>query len=472
MIKESRNLTSVAKLFALHGDDTARIVKEIGKKNTARFKSMFDRNLAAAQAGKPYDQTFMDIMYPRVERMFANNQLPTRDFRRIYNKSKLFDTAKATILARNDALFTSGAHFTPKRFSRTEQREGLQYVRGLRNSTDLSKKFLIRLEQLDDAIRDSQRYVNNAHLSKGHGRYAGPDTTSFAKSQGFLSREDLLRQAKKENIILNKNDLHEPFYVNKGTALESSQAIPKSPWIRSIDSTVNAEINFITNANSAAKQILQRVPRSIQRAAAIVDGQNVLQHGTKANRLVMRMQQSNSPGIKKLLSSELDTAVRGENAFYTSMGNYIAVNPKIPFKFRNKTLFDPVAVEAHERGHFFAHNLPEAEHRAIANILFTKLKRAAVKYNLNIPFDDFLSMQEAFADGYAALKLGKLQPFDKRLNLALYNAKLNKMNPSIYRSDIRNLKKINNATDLDDVTKQMLNQLQVNYKADIFKNWR
>lgn len=478
MIKESRNLTSAAKLFA-QLNDPARITKLLGKKNAVRFKTMFDRNLAAAQAGKPYDRAFMDIMYPKVEQMFVTNQLPARDFRRIYSGSKFFDTAKNTILKRNDTMRLTNA-LEPSHYSWAEQREGLQYLRGLRSHTDLSKNVSNKLDDLDKAKQNSQRSIfgyssrfdNRAPMHQYIG--AGPNTTSFAKSQGLLSREALLRQAKKEKINLNKNDLHEPFYINKGTALESSQAIPKSQWQRDVTSSVDNELNYTAANLAETEQKLQKAPRSIHRAIDMVNGQNVLHPGTRANRLFTKMQQSKSPGIKRLLSNELylmDDAARGENAFYNTDGNFIAVNPKTPFRFRNKPIYEPASLEAHERGHFFAHNLPEAEHRAIATTLFTKLKRAAAKYNLNIPFDNPELMQEAFAEGYMALKLGKLRPFDIRLNNALYNAKSYKTNPRIYRNDIRNLKKINNETNLDDVTKQMLNQLQVSYGADIFKNW-
>lgn len=463
MIKESKNLVRALQEFAKFGDDTARITKEIGKKNTARFNSIFNRNLAAAQEGKPFDQTFMDIMYPRIERMFVNNQLPARDFRRIYSKSKLFNTAKDTILARNDALHSNGVYFNPKRFSRAEQREGLQYVRGLRNSTDISKKFSNRLELLDEAIEGSQRHMSNVYLPRNRGIYVKPNITSFAKSQGFLSREDLLRQAKKENIILNKNDLHEPFYIDKGTSLASSQAVPKSPWIRDVIPAVNNELEHTAANITKAKKALQQAPRSIQRAAAIVNGQNILQPGTRAHRLYLKTRR---------LKSNLMRRVSDDIAFYSPEGNYIAISPQRSLKFKNKTLSDPVATEAHERGHFFAHNLPEAEHRAIAKNLFTKLKRAADRYNLTIPFDDPGLMQEAFADGYAALKLGTVEPLAIRLNNVFYDAKRLNINPLTYRNNIRNLKKINNAKDLDDVTKQMLNQLQINYSANIFKNWK
>ena len=476
MIKESRNLTSAAKLFAQANGYMANRANVLGKKTIARFNSMLNRNLAAAQTGRPYDQRFMDMMYPKVEHMFLNNQLSPRDFRRIYSKSKLFDTAKDTILHRNKMLRLNGV-LEPRSYSRAEQREMLQYMRDLRSPTDLSKNISARREVLNDAKKTGQLVTSNysALLDQPH-QYikAIPDTTSFAKSQGLLSREALLRQAKKEKINLNKNDLHEPFYINKGTALESSQAIPKSQWQRDVTSSVDNELKYTAANLAETEQKLQKAPRSIHRAIDIVNGQNVLHPGTRANRLFTKMQHSKSPGIKRLLSNELylmDDAARGENAFYNTDGNFIAVNPKTPFRFRNKPIYEPASLEAHERGHFFAHNLPEAEHRAIATTLFTKLKRAAAKYNLNIPFDNPELMQEAFAEGYMALKLGKLRPFDIRLNNALYNAKSYKTNPRIYRNDIRNLKKINNETNLDDVTKQMLNQLQVSYGADIFKNW-
>ena len=468
MIKESRNLTSTAKLFAQFGDDTARISSMIGKRHAARFKSMFDRNLAAAQAGKPYDQTFMDLMYPKVERMFVRNQIPARDFRRFYNKSKLFNTAKNTILKRNNLQREYGGFLPPKKFSRAEQLEGLQYMRGLRSHTDLSKNISFRRELLDDARMHSQWHMNNIHSPQPHSITIGPDTTSFAKSQGFISREDLLRQAKKENVKLNKNDLHEPFYIDKETALASSQAVPKSPWLRVVAPAIDNELEYIGNSVATAKAWLQKAPRSMQRAAAIVNGHNILQPGTRANRFFTKL--LNRKGIEAQ-TQDLKDVIQGKNAFYHSYGNFVASSPKISFKFRNKPIQDPAATEAHEWGHFFAHNLPEAEHRAIATTLFAKLKRAADRYNLNIPFDDPALMQEAFADGYAALKLGKVEPFNIRLNHAFYKAKVEHMNPIAYRSMIQNLKKINNAPDLDDVTKQMLNQLQINYGSNIFSKW-
>lgn len=471
MLKESRNLTSAAKLFGQFGDDTARITKEIGKKNAARFTSMFDRNLTAAQAGNPFDQTFMDFMYPKVERMFRNKQLSSQDFRRIYSKSKLFDLAKNTILRRNEDIGLYRA-LRPRFYSRAEKREALQYLRGLRKHTDLSEKVSNKLENLDRVIKDGQRYASVYGPPGPQWERGLPDTTSFARSKGFLSREDLLRQAKKENVILNKNDLHEPFYVNKGTALESSQAIPKSPWQRDITSAVDNELKYSAFYAADTKKMLQKAPRSIQRAKAIVEGQNILQPGTRANRFFTKLQQSNSPGIKQLLSDNaLDEAIQGTNAFYNVRGNYIAVNPK-PFRFRNRDILNPAATEAHERGHSFAHSLPEAEHRAVAKDLFTKLRRAADRYNLDIPFNSQRLMQEAFADGYAALKLGKIDPFNTRLNHVFYKAKLEKTDPRTYRTLIRNLKKINNAKDLDDVTKQMLTHLQINYGVNIFKNWK
>lgn len=473
MIKESRNLVRALQDFAEWGDDAARITNMIGKKNIARFNSMFNRNLAAAQAGKPYDQKFMDIMYPKLERMFVNNQLPTRDFRRIYSKSKLFNNAKDTILYKNNDIGLARAFSRPRKYSLAERREGLQYLRGLRKHTDLSEKVSDKLDDLDYVREHSNRRLSKHYEPGWH--YVGdsrPDITSFAKSQRLLSREALLRQAKKENITLNKKDLHEPFYINKGTALESSQAVPKSPWIRDVVPAVDSELKHVKYSLNEANKRLQQAPRSVHRAKAIVEGQNVLQPGTRANRFYTKLLRGGNPNIRRLLPDEiLDETLQGTNAFYNVDGNYIAVNP-ISSKLRNKDILNPAGTKAHELGHFFAYNSPDAAHKAVATTLFAKLKRAAARYNLDIPFNNSNLMHEAFADGYAALKLGKVKPFDTRLNYAFYKAKLNETDPRTYRTMIRNLKKINKAKDLDDVTKQMLNQLQINYNADIFKNWK
>lgn len=141
--------------------------------------------------------------------------------------------------------------------------------------------------------------------------------------------------------------------------------------------------------------------RSVKKALASIEGQNILEPGTYANRLFTRIYARPELRKKLGLPSEFDLwqYKLAQNAMYHPMYNIIAVSPKYGKSYD--------AVRAHELGHFTSYNAPADEHAAHAYPTLRRMKAVANKNNFNLPLDNDRLMQEVIAESYIPKILGK-----------------------------------------------------------------
>lgn len=141
--------------------------------------------------------------------------------------------------------------------------------------------------------------------------------------------------------------------------------------------------------------------RSVKKALASVEGQNILEPGTYANRLFNKIYAR--PKLRKKLGLpgkfDLWQYKLAQNAMYSPAYNVIAVSPKYGKNYD--------VVRAHELGHFTSYNAPADAHAAHAYPTLRRMKAVANKNNFKLPLDNDQLMQEVIAESYIPKILGK-----------------------------------------------------------------
>lgn len=295
----------------------------------------------------------------------------------------------------------------------------------------------------------------------------------FFNQNEFMTRDQLLRNAKRYGVDLNPNDLKHDVYHNVlGAPLDvAAQAGTTGADIVRLNAQLPQTVGHLTNRLNTAVAGETRRPlmsyirtnetlgdnpkRSIRNALDIVRNQNVLEPGTRANRLYKRVVHGakSSEGLERVLRNifsreELHKAVEtGDNASFNPTVNAIFVAPSGKFAGKNTVL--------HESSHMRWHNLSPERRFEMARHYLTRLNRSAIRHNLNIPWNNTRYMQEYLADAAApALNtLGFINTF-KRPTLSLSNA--------IPAARI-------NLLDAPDDVRRGLLQLQMNYHHPVFK---
>ena len=196
-----------------------------------------------------------------------------------------------------------------------------------------------------------------------------------------------------------------------------------------------------------------QVPRSIKSILRRVDGANLLEPGTTANKLYRRLRNSKNPNIASLLNNAtgqwddrlLRAAERGAFAAYMPAAGSVLVNPKIK---------NYEHVLAHERTHELLNKMPVAERARVTRELVQRLRDVSTRNGLNIPWDDAGKIHEAVTEGYRMLRGGTVDP-----------ARISRWNIPV---DAEGMKRIDSLKGASDVEKEMIRQLYANYQHDIF----
>lgn len=225
--------------------------------------------------------------------------------------------------------------------------------------------------------------------------------------------------------------------INKVLAKEMSQAA-RGNAAEYIDSTISYDT----------------IPRSIKSVLRRIDGANLLEEGTSANKLYRRLRNSNNSNITWLFrnatgqwdDSLLRAAEQGDYAAYLPATGSVIVNPKV--KHYEHML-------AHERTHELLNKMPVVEHARIARELVQRLRDVSVRNGLNIPWNDADKMHEAVTEGYRMLRGGAADPSRTSLQ-------------GLLPVDTEGMKRIDRLQGVGDVEKEMLRQLYANYQHDIF----
>lgn len=224
-----------------------------------------------------------------------------------------------------------------------------------------------------------------------------------------------------------------------------------------INKVVANEMQQSARGNAAeyiASKTSKKIPRSVQSVLRRIDGANLLEEGTSANKLYRRLRNSKNPNIESLLNnaigqwddSLLRAAEQGDYAAYLPATGSVLVNPKI--KNYEHML-------AHERTHELLNKMPVADRARVTRELVQRLRDVSVRNGLNIPWHDATRMHEAVTDGYRMMRGGTVDP-----------ARTSRWDYLPVNSE--GMKRIDNLQDASDVEKEMLRQLYLNYQHDIF----
>ena len=217
------------------------------------------------------------------------------------------------------------------------------------------------------------------------------------------------------------------------------------------------EMRHAARGNAAefidSKIAYDNVPRSIKSVLRRIDGANLLEEGTSANKLYRRLRNSNNSNITWLFrnatgqwdDSLLRAAEQGDYAAYLPATGSVLVNPKT--KHYEHIL-------NHERTHELLNKMPVAERARVTRELVQRLRDVSARNGLNIPWDDAEKMHEAVTEGYRMMRGGVVDPSRTSLPHLPVNAE--------------GMRRIDSLKGASDVEKEMLRQLYANYQHDIF----
>lgn len=407
----------------------AQAIKRIGKRRYDQIYNELKRNTKTY----PYSR---DAQYNDLLDTFAKNTNPrllrkkqTAILRRAAGPHEVSNALK---LARKNGM------------SRQDYANTLRYLRGSVPESSIAHLY------------DPYTMNNMRELRNYTGRQLYPDPKYFSsrkfptffQENNIISKDELLNRAAEAGQEIPAASIkHSHYYwpadatkegvkMNQALSARASVNFPFTdtvnmrPMQAALTDTVYApswlETDYIGNALN--------VPRSVQKALDIVRGQNVLEPGTKANRLYRLVK--NNPNIMNRLSDKV--VETGENAFFDS--NINAIWSKMD-----------KATELHERGHMAAANMPMLQHADEAKKSFRSLNAAAKKHNLDVPFDDPELMQEAFAESYRMRRAPMIAP-----------------RPYLTDAE-KHISEAIGSLPLRDLDKEMLRQLSLNYQHPIFK---
>ena len=282
-------------------------------------------------------------------------------------------------------------------------------------------------------------------------------------SEGLISRDKLIATARELNVPVDPSKLRHNYYYNlfddidnlrkpdriDKEYLEVMQGLPYTEG-RITQNINNAIINETLLKNIHILDTRSAIPDtdSINKALAMIKGQNLLEPGTAANKLYRRLANSKNPRLRSLVDDYLyggnkrlrRQVEKGKNAIYNADLDTLAVSPKAG----PETL-------AHESNHRRLYNLYPLQHASEAREYFTRLAKIQNRYKLNIPWRDSTKMHEALVDTTRAG--GGFAPRDFRILNLWPKHKVNKM-------------------DISQADKEGLLQLLYNYDHPIFSTSR
>lgn len=410
--------TAIAKRLWASTMIPQEVVKRFGKVKGNRY--LDDINTASKNhfnslsvSGKGNDTTRSYLRHvlanDAVRQLHFNNKLSKSD----YLKHLSYDSRVSNSSSKyNDILSAAGSQSGLSDIYKTlPNQDRLLVSKYLRGAVPESG-----LQQLPNDVRQS---AQNARASLLHPAETLPERSRYAKTlqqeYGIKSREELIKEMQAQGLDFNPDELQHSHYVLGGLhdILDQMPTIDKKHALRAATKLPYTSNDRLPAQDAAASDVLKtsaqfdfnyagsdmdKLPRSVQKALQIIKGENLLEPGTRANRLFNKVYNNKALYNKLNLTNADDIPyfVDGRNAAYLPELDTLIVHPKA---------FGP-GTKAHEDGHRAAHTMAPEPHAEEAFRTFRKMQLLGKKYNMNVPLGRPKLMQEVFAESYIPKLLG------------------------------------------------------------------
>ena len=420
MEKEAR--TAIAKRLLASTMTPEQVIKRFGKVKGNRY---LDDITAAVKnhINAPSMPRFGDVdIRADLRRALANNKSQQLHFNNKISKHDYLKHIASNPLVENSRLTynnivnragsVSGLSSLYSTLPRQDKLIVSKYLRGA-----IPESGLQRLP------KDVQRAAQDARAQL---LYAGrkptlPEKSQYAKTlqqeYGIKSREELMKEMQDRGIDFNPDDLKHSHYVTGkyNTPLYSMAGMDRNHMLLAatrlpytmpdrLPAQTAAMADVLTTSGRFSSLYqganMDKLPRSAQRALQIIKGENLLEPGTRANRLFNKVYNNKALYNKLGLADVIQPAVDGKNAAYWPDLDALLVHPNT-LGAKNIS-----GMAAHERGHRAAFTMAPDAHADEAFRTFRKMQLLGKKYNMNVPLDNSQLMQEVFAESYIPKLLG------------------------------------------------------------------
>lgn len=414
--------------------------KKLGNARYDRIRKEID-SIAANKRNIAYDDGYATLIQPRLKSVFGTPSINSKG--RYQNSNWLKGTTDAKDLRSSYQL--DGAHWR-------DVKRSLFPARATDSHNVVSRDDLIAMHRATNTPLNEGDLVHDYYFNLFPSRPTNPGSAAAAKA---------MKGGKKDEQLPSMDYMRRMVGAMRSLPYDSG-----GTWRAARNNKITrVAANDIQHAPGDAftyidsQGLLERTPRSIKTTLSRLDGQNILEPGTRANALYERLRRSNNPKLRGLVNKVIgrddayvDLIERGGQAGYLPGAGVTMVSPKTKGYSH---------VNAHERSHEAFHKMAPEEHAAVTGDLARRLMDVGMRNGLNIPWDNPKLMQEALADGYRMMKGGPGGSVDAA-RLARWNLNAN----------ADGMARIDRLKGAGDVEKEMLRQLYANYNHDIFNRSR
>lgn len=415
---EKAALTAIAKRLLASTMSPQEVIKRFGKvkgnryldEATAAIKNNFNRPAVSGKATNSTKDYLRGLITSNAARhLYFNNRLSKSDYLK-YLESRPYVSNGGLAYAGQlrSAGVRSGLSGLYKTLPRQDRLIVSKYLRGRVPESGLQHLST----DVQRVAQDARARLLNPNLGPGRSYYA----KTLSQEYGIQSREELIKAMQDQGIDFDPNKLQHSHYVTgmSGDLLNGAVPAHKHRLLAATKLPYTTP-DRLPAQRAALKDVLRtsgqfnskylgantsNLPRSVQKALQIIRGENLLEPGTRANRLFNKVY--NHKTFRDVLNSSksIQTAAAGRNAFYMPKLDAIAVPPKM---LGSK---NTAGVVAHERGHRAAYTMAPDAHADEAFNLFRRMQLLGNKHNMKVPLNDSKLMQEVFAESYIPKLLG------------------------------------------------------------------
>jgi hypothetical protein len=411
--------TAIAKRLLASTMTPEEVVKRFGKVKgqqylddiTAAIKNYVNSpSVASSASDAAKTRNYLRRMFDNnmSHQLYFNNKLSKSDFLKPvgYGISRPNITQYQSWL--NSDGFMSGLSFLYDELPRQDKLIVSKYLRGAVPESGL--------QHLSKDVQQAAR-TTRASLVQRAASPVLPEKSKYAKTlqqqYGLKSREELIKEIQDSGIDFNPVELQHSYYVAKPHSYLSDYnpkhkllAATKLPFT-TIDRlpAQTAALNDVLTTSGQFNSLyrganMDKLPRSAQKALQVIKGENLLEPGTRANRLFNKVYNNKALYNKLGLTDVIQPAVDGKNAGYWPDLDALLVHPN------TLGAKNTAGMVAHERGHRAAFTMAPDTHADDAFRTFRKMQLLGKKHNMNVPLDNSQLMQEAFAESYIPKLLG------------------------------------------------------------------
>ena len=419
MEKEAR--TAIAKRLLASTMMPYEVIKRFGKVKGNRYLDDITTSVKNRINNPSIIPEFKYDYRDYIRRTLANNAAPQLHFNNKLSKSDYLKHIESDPLVLNsrlkydDSLRSAGSQSGLSSLYSTLPRQDKlivsKYLRGIASESELhhlSKD----VQQAARSTRTGLLRSTKAPILPEKYKYM----ITLQRQHGIKSREELLKEMQDQGLDFNPAVLQHSHYVtgpysmidffpnvDKKHALLAATKMPYTSNDR-LPAQV-AALEDVWHSSGKFNSLyrgtnMSELPRSVQKALQIIKGENLLEPGTRANRLFNKVYNNKALYNKLDLIDDIQPAVDAKNAFYWPELDTLLVHPKV-MGVKNKA-----GIEAHERGHRAAYTMVPEAHADEAFRTFRKMQLLGKKYNMNVPLGNLRLMQEVFAESYIPKLLG------------------------------------------------------------------